>query len=348
MVILTPKHQTGLLQNCANMDLMFIIFTFNRPKALAECLRTVISNTSIRPDSMFILDDGSDVTLQTNLANFCLENKNQKSNLSVYLNGYNRGVGHQFQLAYSLIKQYSPKIVFLVEGDYYFRKSYIEDCLALFESMPTCIAIPAMDHSDMRKPEKYNGIFVDLMKEQFGEDIEGRQYMYRNFEVDTTEGKMEVFGCSNSCGAQILHWERINKFIFDDLGAEQEYWKHMDRGFHVGRDRNRASDAHMSCTHSYLWEKWAIKNNVDLTKNFGYINILPSLSFHACNQGLNGMLDPKIFPEGGDFSGVNSGTFPKDYNNWIRLSDKINMKNIELLGGVSVADPKFLGTPQTK
>ena len=286
---------------------------------MKESLRSLMSNASVKPQNLFLLDDCSDPKVQVGLAEFALNSRNAQTAIHLYLNGRNMGVGNQFQSAFNIVKQVDPDLVIVSESDYYYRAEWLSDVLSVFEFAPYTIAIPGMDHQDMRLPEKYNDIFSKLMIEQFGEDIKGRPFMYKPFDLITDRGNIKVFGVSNSCGCQILHWNRIKRFIFNGLGAEQEYWKHMERGFHVGLDRSRASDGHMSCVLSFLWEKWALKNNIDISKNFGYLNIADaSIAFHACNGGLNGQLDPEKFPEGGAFEGVNPGTFPEDYNNWSR------------------------------
>lgn len=301
------------------MRLLYIILSYERPKALGECIRTALDNTAIKPDMMYILDDCSNPDLQHSLLNFAHTSHTHPFPINLVLNRANLGVGHQFQTAYNLIAQHNPDIVCIIEGDYFFRRGWIDDVCALFLAAPHTIAIPGCDHADMYQREKTHGSFVELMKEQYGEDVGNRNHMYDAFDLDTATGVMKVFGASNSCGCQILHWKRIREFLFQDLGAEAEYWKGMNRGFHVGLDRTRASDAHMSGTHTYLHYKWMLKNGIDTSKHFAYLNIADaSIAFHAANQGINGKLDPRFFPEGGCFKGVNGGHFQKDYDTFSR------------------------------
>jgi len=304
-----------------NVDKAYFILTYKRPIALQECLRSLFNNTEIRPDLVYILDDNSGFNLQMAIDKTARDLTSQGVPTNFLINNVNMGVGHQFQTLYRLIEQINPRLAYIIEGDYYFRNEWNEDVIEMFELFPYTIACPMMDHNDMRLPEKFNHTFKDLMIEYFEKDIAGREYMY-NFEnphvIQTSRGPMQYFGVSNSCGAQILHWKRIQEFFFQDLQMQSEYWEILKKGFHEGEDRSRASDAAMSCVHSGLWDEWAFRNSIDISKNFAYVNILPSLCYHACSQGLNGQLDPSVFPDGSAFPGVNSGTFPQDYNNWRR------------------------------
>ena len=301
------------------MNILFVILSYNRPKVLQECLRSLYENTKIKPTLSYILDDCSEDWMKQALLDAAIKRTKAGTPINVLINNKNLGVGHQFQTAYSLIRQHRPDIACVIESDYIWRNEWLEDVVAVFEASPHTVAIAGMDHADMYQRHKTHGEFCKLMIEQQGKDIEARPFLYQPFNLETSRGPIEVFGVSNSCGCQILHWGRICQFFFENLRMEGAYWRGMDRGFHTDLDRSRASDAHMSGTHTSLWEVYAKKQGIDMTKHFGFLNILPSLSYHSANQGINGKLDPRFFPEGGEcFAGVNSGTFPKDYNNWTR------------------------------
>lgn len=170
----------------------------------------------------------------------------------------------------------------------------------------------------MRLPHKTHGEFIKLMEGYFDNDVENRSSMYREYQLNTNRGLMNVFGVSNSCGAQFLNYRRIQELLFNDLNMEKEFWDNVYQACIAEGNRKQASDGLMSCTITYLWNLWAQKRGIDTSKNFAYVNILPSIAYHAANGGINGKLDPRFFPEGSCFEGVNSGTFPQDYNNWTR------------------------------
>ncbi len=303
------------------MNILFVILSYNRPYVFQECQRTLFENTQIRPDLTYILDDCSERAMRKALTDFTISKTEAGTPINLLINNRNLGVGHQFETAYALTKQHEPEIVCFIESDYIFRNNWLEDVMAVFEASPHTIAIAGTDHADMYQKRKTDGEFCKLMIDQFGYDLASRPLLYKPFRLATQVGPIEVFGVSNSCGCQILHFGRIKRMLAEmkrEGFTESDYWRHMERGFHKGMDRQRASDAHMSGTNSFFWENWALYKQIDIMKNFGFLNILPSISRHLCSQGINGRLDPRLFPEGTDFPGVNSGTFPEDYNNWTR------------------------------
>lgn len=50
------------------MELLYVIYTYNRPTALQECLRTLFANNDLQPDRVVIIDDGSERPLKESLA----------------------------------------------------------------------------------------------------------------------------------------------------------------------------------------------------------------------------------------------------------------------------------------
>lgn len=294
------------------MDLLYVILTFNRSKVLSSCINTLMNNTSIKPDEVWLLDDGSGHQLRRGLLDLNISHE-----FNLVLNGKNKGVGVNFEMAYSIIRQKNPKIVGVIESDYIWRNEFMEDIQAVFEANPYTIAIPGCNHPDMYDRSKTHGSFCDLMKDQFGKDIDARQFLYSPFTSETKVGPIKVQGASNSCGCLFLHWERLQQFLFKDLGVEQEYWRWMDRGFHKWGNTNRryASDAHMSGTLTWYWEQWAKKNNIDISKHFAWLDICDhSIANHLCALGLNGCI-PGI-QEGQTF--VGSPVWPENYQSFSR------------------------------
>lgn len=283
------------------MNILFIYLTYNRPKVLGECIRTSLGNTDIAPTEAWIIDDASEISTQLSLFQMAAQNRGNIP-INLMLRQKNEGIGWTFEYAYNLMKMKNYDYVCLLESDYIWRKGWLEDCLAVFEANPHVVAIPGCDHPDMYDRYKTHDLFPQLMMEQFPTDVTGREYMYKPFELDTKRGKMKVFGASNSCGCAIYAWNRMET-MFKDIGRWEEYWKWMDRAFNKqeGGNRRHASDQHMSCSVSWYWYEYAKKYNLDLTKNFPWINIADySISNHLCGQGINGM----IVPEGQTFVGA--------------------------------------------
>ena len=273
------------------MNVTFIVLTYERPRILQTCLQTLFLNTEIRPVETWILDDGSSPPLQDALLKLSQDHRLKGNTINLILGGRNYGIGYNFERAYNIMRQSDSDIVAFIESDYIWRKGYLEDVLAVFEASPWTVAIAGVDHPDMYLREKTHRTFVDLMKEQFGKDLGARDSLYIPFDLDTRLGKIKVQGVSNSCGCQLVHWGRL-KQLLDDEDLEKEYWKWMDRAFHKNGtgDRRLASDAHMSGTLSFFSEKWMKRFGVDITKNFGMLSIIPSISSHICGGGINGMI----------------------------------------------------------
>jgi hypothetical protein len=127
--------------------------------------------------------------------------------------------------------------------------------------------------------------------------------MYIPFNIDTKNGPIKVQGVSNSCGCNILFWNRL-KDILKSSNTWNLYWHWMERAFHKwGGEpwgRSRASDAHMTGTISYLWEKYAQVIGLDLSKNFAWLDICDyTIAQHVC--GGQDSINGKIVPEGSTF-----------------------------------------------
>lgn len=279
------------------MKILYIIYTFNRPSVVSQCIETLLNNTNIRPDELIIIDDGSDKQMQANLARFCIENSTDQLPFNLYLSGKNNGVGWSFELGYLLMKYKNPKRVFFIESDYVFRKNWAEEMLAVLDASPYTLGLSPSSHPDMYQKEKTFQLFPELMKEQFYQDVDSRQFMYSPFDLETKLGQIKCQGISNTCGSHLLDYDRLQKFIFNDLGKEKEFWYWMDRALHKwgNTDRTRASDQHISCTLSWYGNEYLTKHNIDKSKNFPLLDCCDySWSEHLCVGGINGMVNMPI------------------------------------------------------
>lgn len=269
------------------INLLYIIPTYNRPRALTHCIETLFSYSSPLPDETWFLDDGSDIELREGLLKMQITSRYEFP-VNLILCNKNYGIGWNFELIYNIIRWKNPKIVAIIESDYIWRREFLADVLAVFEASPYTLGIPGLDHQDFHSPEKIFSSYPSLMLDFFGSDVKARPYLFKEFDLETTRGKIKVCGSSNSCGCSFLHWERINQFLFKQLGASEEYWKIMDRAFNKGPglERNHASDGHMSQVITFLWDRWAERYGIDITQNFAWLNICDfSLSQHLSGGG---------------------------------------------------------------
>jgi glycosyltransferase involved in cell wall biosynthesis len=282
------------------MNIAFYFPTFNREKILTQSLQTAFNNTALKPNEAWIIDDGSTSNIKSSLLQFSKTNSDAFP-INLLFHGSNYGIGYSFERIFNLINQNEDlDIACILESDYIWRKNWLEDVLAIFESCPNTLAIAGTDHPDMYDPSKTE-MFVNLMTEQFDTDLKAREYLYKPFEVDTTQGKIKIQGVSNSCGCKIIHWKRLKSAIKDledkNIVSVNDFWKRMDRAFNKGQGkvaRKYASDGHMSCTISRYGEMNLIANNIDITKNFPMVSICDySISQHICGGGINGYIVPE-------------------------------------------------------
>lgn len=272
------------------MKYLAAIPCYQRPKALRMCIETLF-NTN-RPSETWFFDDGSDFALRQGLVNLQIEHSTPESPINLFLWGQNMGIGYNFEMVYQVLKARDPDLFALVESDYIFRKNFVKDIEAVFEACPYTVVISMVSHPDMYDNYKCFTLFPQLMKEIYNEDIEARKYMYKPFTIETKRGPIKIQAISNTCGCHFLNWKRVKEFIFSTKEGEEEFWKLMNRAFNngPGLDKTRASDQHISGL-SYLWEKWAKANNIDISKHFGFVDICDfSCSEHLCSKGVNGHL----------------------------------------------------------
>lgn len=271
-----------------------IFLTYNRPTIASTSLNTLLMNTNLKPEEMWIIDDGSSADMQRSLLDFS-HKYSMNFPINLMLSGKNYGIGYSFERAYNVMRQCDADIVCFVESDYVWRKGWMEDVSAVFEASPWTVAIAGCCHPDMFDRKKTHGEFCKLMIDQFSEDLDSRPNLYQHFDLPTTRGGIKVQGVSNSCGCQIVHWGRLRKLL-GELDLENAYWQWMDRAFHKNGtgDRRYASDAHFSGTLSKFAENWMKENNIDITRNFGFLDICDySISEHYCGGGINGLIVPE-------------------------------------------------------
>ena len=299
------------------MNIAFYILTYNRPLVLQYCLQSLYGNTSIRPNESWVLDDGSEPDMQRQLLESCIRSK-----VNLMASTRNYGIGYAFERLYNLIWQNDDlDIACIVESDYVWRKGWLEDVRAVFEASPVTLAIAGTDHPDMYDRAKTHTLFPEIMREQFGKDLEAREHLYKPFELKTQVGKVKVQGVSNSCGCLILHWKRLKETIISlesvGLLKPYEYKKRMDRAFNKGithDTRRNAADGHMSGIITMFGEMNMLQTNRnngathDLSKDFPMLSICDySISEHIAGGGVNG----GVVPEGQKF--MSSPTWKNEY-----------------------------------
>lgn len=277
------------------MKLLYVIFTYNRPQILNECLQTLFKNNSTRPDKILFVDDGSNLNLKMAL----IQNQVQSSiPIDVISLNPNAGYGVAFEFAIKNVEVYNPNYVFFIESDYVFSKNGIDTVMDIFENNEfgrNAVGFSGYDNPDFHIPEKTKNEFPPLMLKDCGEDNLNRDIMYSPFKQQTKFGEIDLEFVSNSCGTMYFHWSKIHEFI---KTYPEEYKKWVDGiTLKYGPSRKPINDAMMSHGISWIWNKWALANNIDRNKYAALLNIRPSVANHINGGGINGM----IVPEGTTF-----------------------------------------------
>jgi len=275
-----------------NPNIAFYILTYNRPNILKVCLETLFTNTNIKYNEAWLIDDGSQPDLKHGLLDFSIANSTAFP-INTLIHGRNYGIGFGFERIYNLMRQNDDlDIGCIIESDYVWRKNWLEDVVAVFEASPLTVAIAGVSHPDMVDKNKTHGTFPEIMKECFGEDLTAREHLYKPFDLNTSVGSVKVQGVSNSCGCLMINWKRFKEVITTvDYHYKFNYWKRMDRAFNKGiahDTRANASDGHMSSNITYYGEKYILMQGEDISKHFPMLDICDySISQHICGGGVN-------------------------------------------------------------
>jgi hypothetical protein len=271
---------------------LYIIYTHNRPNILKQCLDTLFNNNDIKPDRVLIIDDGSQPQLKEDLFQFSLTNSiNSKDTAIDFLSlNKNLGYGNTAELGIRMAIAYDPKYVFFIESDYIFGKNGLDLIFDIFENNEygqNCLAFSGYDNPDYYVEEKREKMFREIIVNDCGEDNLNRNIMFKPFDIETKFGKKQLELVSNSCGTMYFNWSKM-KQIKEQMPIEFEHW--INRTTDKHKQKRYLNDGMMSHGVSWLWTKWAQKNNIDTNKYAALLNVKPSVSNHVNGAGINGYI----------------------------------------------------------
>lgn len=197
------------------MNLLYIIYTHNRPTILQTCLQSLFGNTTVKPDRVVIIDDASETKTKCNLFNFALENTLNSGICPIDFMSFNKNVGYGWaaELGLFFLSYFNPKYAMVVESDYIFRKGWCEEALAVLESKPESVGLSGYSNPDYYDKSKTEIMFPQIMKEDFGTDLAHREFLHKPMILNTKMGKIQIQGTTNCCGTFMLNWERIQKLV---------------------------------------------------------------------------------------------------------------------------------------
>lgn len=270
--------------------LLYIIYTHNRPNVLKHCLSTLFDNNNLKPDRILIIDDGSEINIKNALHDFSI--KNSIKIPCDYLSfSPNLGYGTVAEFGFRIADIYNPEYVFFIESDYIFRAEGLDEVMEVFENTDygkNAIGFSGYDNPDFYIESKTKQTYPQIIIEDCGEDNLNRNIMYKPFPITLKNGKqINLELVTNSCGTMYFNW-KIWRKIKSDFPNEIEWWINHSTDKH--KEKRLLNDGCMSHGISWLWTKWAIKNNIDINKYAGLLNIKPSVSDHINGGGINGYI----------------------------------------------------------
>ncbi|NJO61268.1 MAG: glycosyltransferase [Richelia sp. RM2_1_2] len=274
------------------VNLLYILYCYNRPLVLSNCLNTLFNNNSIRPDRLVIIDDGSEETMQDKLYLFRKDIVSQGLPCDYFSMRPNVGYATVAEIGMRVADAFDPKYVFFIESDYVFRKNGIDDVYEVLtntELGKNAVGVAGYDHPDFYNRNKTHGLFSEIISNDFSHDPLNRSIYYKPQKTKLGDGReIEIEFTSNSCGTMYLNWHFI-KMLREMFYPEMEkkwYEKVYDK--HKQENRN-LNDGIMSHGLSYFWQKWAEKK-IDTSLYGPILNIKPSVANHLCAGGINGKL----------------------------------------------------------
>jgi glycosyltransferase involved in cell wall biosynthesis len=289
------------------MDLLYVIYTYNRPKVLGECLRSLFANNDRRPDRVVIIDDGS----QPELKNALYTEAAQAAGAVDFLSFKpNIGYGRAAEIGFAVADMYEPQYCYFIESDYIFRKHGLDEVQDVLSSDlgQTLAGVAGYSCPDFFKPECIHEMYPRDLKNQYGQDNLNRAILFKPFGFQSRFGELQLQYTSNSCGTMYLNWRLISEMRRAFYPRMETQW--IDAICCKGQPNRLLSDGHMSHGLAYFWMEYARQRGWDTQTRGALIDIMPSVANHLCAGGINGA----GWEEGQTF--VGSPSFPVNYNDY--------------------------------
>lgn len=238
------------------MKILYILYTYNRPNILRECIRTLFNpKNTLWPSEMIIVDDGSaDHQMKDSLYTFSRDNS---TNFPIHFFNFmsNQGLGWNWEMVWNWVRMKGDfDYVVQIEQDYIWREDAIGEAVEVLEHKPLSLALSLMSN-----PDYWNGkqdtLFPQVMIEDFGKDPAKRQFLHKPFTIQTEKyGSILIQTTTNSCGTFICNWQRIKRL----LEKYPDMWeKTFERCFNKPYpDRRKyAGDGPLTSGLSFYWYK---------------------------------------------------------------------------------------------
>lgn len=292
------------------MNSLLILFCYNRPTILSECVKTLFGNTEYQFDEVLLIDDGSRPDVISAISQFIVaQRENKRTKFSLMTFGKNQGYSYAAEFAFKYTLWRNPKYLFFIEQDYVFRKGWAEEAIAVLEASPKTVAISGYSNPDYYDKSKTDEMFQKIIEDELGHDPCKREFMHKPFKLSTSVGDIEVQGTSNSCGTCIVNWQ--NMLALDDM--YKSFWKSVIEracNMHPGGNRLNYGDGPFTHGISFYW--YNKYKDVDFEKEFPWLDICDYSIANHINGGAES-INGKIVPEGTTF--VSSPKWSNEYIN---------------------------------
>ncbi len=294
------------------MKLLYIIYTYNRPKIFSECIRSLLNNNKTRPDTMVFCDDGSDINFKGDLFNLSLRLTSLDFLSHFYSAGRNLGYGANREIGDSFVEMFEPDFFAHIETDYIWRRGGIDEAILLLEKYcPNAIGMSLFSNPDEFDKTKTHEMYSQILKDDFGEDNTRREFLHLPYDVDTEEyGKIKCLSTTNTCGTFLINNKNLKKLTARFPEMREDVFKKSCQKY-----RPNYSDGTNTHGISHYFYKYHNEIGTDYAdmKNAPWISIIDTpISRHISGGGLNS----KPWAEG--TSQLETRGWPEDYNNFKR------------------------------
>ena len=289
------------------MDLLYVLYTYNRVEVLQECLRTLFANNDVQPQRVVIIDDGSAKHVKESLFSAAMNNDGLVDLFSLK---QNVGYGRAAEIGFAVADLFQPRYCFFIESDYVFRKHGLDEVMEVLRSDVGRFTAGIAGYSHPHFFDSRNTVdrYPQEMVSQRGYDNLNRAMLYRPFPYKSRFGDLQVQFVSNSCGTMYLNWQLISEMRKAFYPRMETEWIHATCG--KGKERPLLNDGIMSQTLSHFWMEYARRQGWDTNRYGPLLDIMPSVANHLSGGGINA----EGAPEGHTF--VGSPSFPKRYDEY--------------------------------
>jgi len=275
------------------MNSVAFVFCYKRAEVLKECLRSIFEESKYVPDEVICIDDASPTSCGVQWA--VVQAQRKYSNLQFWTKGSNRGLSDSAQIAFNYVREKNPQYVFLIEGDYIYRRGGMDDLTDLFRNTTqgnSCLGVVGYDHPNFYHSYIKEIVFPRCMVQQVGEDNVNRDVLHKPFK--SPSGNYHIELVSNTCWTSYLHWWNIQKVAreFPELWdlLDQAIWPRDNPNYPDSGNYKAArvvDDGMLSHALSLCWNNWALEHRFDRTRHAAWLNIKPSIATHVLTGGMH-------------------------------------------------------------